>query len=86
MQEKKAFQRGRDASVAHPLRSAWGMSSLNDCLDLYFRQCSIEVSLLGAGLLAATLANAGTHPWTEQSVFNVMTVQSMLKVMMTCGM
>lgn len=88
MQDKQAFTRGYDAVVAQSVHSDWDANnnaSLNECIDLMFRQSSLEITLLGLGLCAATLANGGTHPWTNESVFSTLTVQSMLKIMLTCG-
>lgn len=88
MQDKQAFTRGRDPVVAKSVHADWDENnnkSLHECIDLMFRQSSLEANLRGLGLLSATLANGGKHPWTGESVFSLLTVQSMLKVMLTCG-
>lgn len=86
MQEKKSFQEGKDKSIAKKIGVTWGPDSLSDTLELQFKQCSIETTLLGAGLLAATLANGGVNPWSLERVFKVNTVTSVLKIMLSCGM
>lgn len=86
MQEKKAFQHGKDKAIAARINRTWNNQALRNSLELYFKQCSIECSMLGCGLMAATLANAGVNPWSEERVFSISTVQSMLKIMLTCGM
>jgi len=37
-------------------------------------------------MLAATLASGGVNPWSQIRVFEVKTVESVLKVMMSCGL
>lgn len=86
MQEKKAFQNGKDKTIAARINRSWNNQALRNSLELYFKQCSIECSMLGCGLMAATLANAGVNPWSAERVFGISTVQSMLKIMLTCGM
>ena len=41
----------------------------NDVLDLYFRQCSVNVTTRDLAIMAATLANDGTNPITGKKVF-----------------
>eukprot|EP00494_Astrolonche_serrata_P030854 UN31122 len=43
-------------------------TKLNDTLELYFQQCSIEVNVRQLGMLAATMANGGTHPKTGHMI------------------
>jgi glutaminase len=86
MQEKKAFQEGKNNNVANNFNRKWELGDLNKNLELYFQFCSLETSLLGIGLLAATLANGGVQPWTQDKIYDCKTVQSILSVMYTCGM
>jgi len=58
----------------------------NEVLDLYFRQCSVNVTACDLALMAATLANDGTNPLTDMSVFDAQYVRDMLSVMNSCGM
>lgn len=55
-------------------------------LDLYFRQCSIDVTCHDLSLMAATLANNGTNPVTGKGVARADLVEHVLSVMATCGM
>lgn len=57
-----------------------------DVLDLYFRQCSVEVDCLDLATMAATLANYGVHPATGEKVLDPDHVRDILTVMNTCGM
>ena len=44
------------------------------------------MNLLGIGIVAATLANGGVNPWTNDKVFKYGTVKNILSLMLTCGM
>lgn len=52
----------------------------------YFRQCSILVTAKDLSMIAATLANQGVNPATEERVFSPRVVRWVLSVMSTCGM
>ena len=58
----------------------------NDVLDLYFRQCSVNVTTCDLAIMAATLANDGTNPITGKKVFQAEYVRDVLSVMNSCGM
>ena len=58
----------------------------NDVLDLYFRQCSLNVTTRDLAIMAATLANDGTNPITGKKVFQAEYVRDVLSVMNSCGM
>jgi len=58
----------------------------NEVLDLYFRQCSVNVSCCDLAIMAATLANDGTNPLTSKRVYDAQYVRDMLTVMNSCGM
>ncbi len=55
-------------------------------LDYYFRQCSVLVTCEDMALMAATLANLGRHPRTDEQVLEAENVQDVLTLMSTCGM
>ena len=42
--------------------------------------------MLGIGIVAASLANGGVNPWTNDKVFKYSTVKKILSLMLTCGM
>ncbi|MCC3282205.1 glutaminase A [Arthrobacter caoxuetaonis] len=52
----------------------------------YFRQCSVMVNALDLAMMAATLANAGRNPLTNDQVLDIASVERVLSVMATCGM
>ena len=86
MQEQHAFQRGKDAAIAKQIGREWDGGSLTKTLELYFQICSIQTNLLGAGLLAATLANGGVQPWTHDKIFYYSSVKRITSLMLSCGM
>jgi glutaminase len=57
----------------------------NEVLDLYFRQCSVNVTTRDLAVMAATLANDGTNPVTGKRVFEAQYVRDVLSVMNSCG-
>ena len=86
MQESGSFQNGKTASISKKISRNWSKTSLRDNLELYFQFCSLETNLLGAGLLASTLANGGVHPWTNKELFTSDTIKRILSIMSSCGM
>ncbi len=58
----------------------------NEVLDLYFRQCSIDVTCRDLAIMAATLANDGRNPLTGVPVYDTHYVRDVLSVMNSCGM
>ena len=77
----------RNRAIAHLLLN-FGIvhEDVEQALDVYFRQCSILITARDLGMMAATLANIGRQPVTGQQVFQPESVQSMLSIMLTCGM
>ncbi|WP_305094834.1 glutaminase A [Prescottella sp. R16] len=77
----------RNRAIGYMLRS-FGIVAGNpdDAVDLYFRQCSIEVTCRDLALMAATLANNGVQPHTRERVLSPAIVERVLSVMTTCGM
>jgi glutaminase len=71
MRESGAFRPGTD---------------LTQTLEFYFQTCSIEVDAQMLAVVAASLANAGVCPLTEDPVFTPGTVRSCLSLMSSCGM
>lgn len=77
----------RNRALAHLMRS-FGMigPGLEQTLDLYFRQCSIQVTCRDLAMLGATLANQGVNPVTGERMFSAGTVRDVISVMHGCGM
>ena len=60
--------------------------SVDEHLDLYFRQCSLLVNAADLAIIGATLANGGLNPVTGERALSAEHVRSVLSVMNTCGM
>ncbi|MFF7415349.1 glutaminase A [Streptomyces lydicus] len=61
-------------------------TDLIETLEFYFQCCSIEVDAEALCVVAATLANAGINPLTNERVFSPGTVRHCLSLMSSCGM
>eukprot|EP01083_Nonionella_stella_P081494 224534_1 len=55
-------------------------------LEFYLQCCSIEVNSQMTSVLAATLANGGTCPITDDRVFQSDMVRNCLSLLLSCGM
>ena len=59
---------------------------LRDALELYFSACSLELNAREMATAAATLANNGVCPITQERVLEESTVRNCLTMMQMCGM
>lgn len=57
-----------------------------EVLELYFRQCSLRVTVEDLARMGAVLANGGINPQTGERVIGPEAVRDVLTLMMTCGM
>lgn len=57
-----------------------------EVLDVYFRQCSLQVDCRDLALMAATLANGGINPASGRRVLPDEYIADVLTVMNSCGM
>lgn len=55
-------------------------------LDTYFQHCSFLLNSNDLSVMAATLANGGINPITQQQAVDSYYIQDILTVMFTCGM
>ncbi len=77
----------RNRAIAHLMRAGGVISDpVEGVVELYTRQCSIEVTATRLATMAATLANIGTNPITNDNIVSPMTVRHVLSLMFTCGM
>jgi glutaminase len=60
--------------------------NVNEVLDVYFRQCAILVNARDLATMAATLANRGVNPLTNDQVVDPNVVARTLSVMTSSGM
>ena len=77
----------RNRAIGYMLRS-FGIldEDPQTTLAVYFRQCSIEVDCRDLSLMAATLADSGVNPVTNERVLDAALTERVLSVMTTCGM
>ena len=85
LSEKETGHRNR--AIAWMMLSA-GMIERDpeELLDLYFRQCSLNVNCADLAVMGATLANAGIQPVTGMRALAAEYVPDVLTVMNSCGM
>jgi len=77
----------RNRAIAHLLRNADIIDGDPEpVVDLYFRQCSINVTAQDLALMGACLANSGVNPITSVVALKNQFVEKVLSVMTTCGM
>lgn len=76
MKARQVFPRGED-TVDHEIQ---------DALELYFSTCSLEMNCREMAIAAATLANGGICPLTQERVLERSTVRNCLSLMQMCGM
>lgn len=60
--------------------------SVAEALKLYFSTCSIELTAKEMAMAAATMANGGVCPTTQERVLKQSTVRNCLSVTQMCGM
>ena len=77
----------RNRAIAYMmLNSGMVRSAPEAILDIYFRQCSVEVTCRDLAVMAATLANDGINPLTGETALPRDYIQDVLTVMNSCGM
>ena len=68
--------------------SSWGIidGDPTTAFEDYTRQCAVTVTAVDLSVMAATFANLGVNPLTDERVFTEEVVERVLSVMTTCGM
>ncbi|MEM0896445.1 MAG: glutaminase A [Verrucomicrobiota bacterium] len=77
----------RNRAIAYLLRNFGILDDpVEESVEVYFKQCSILVTCRDLALMAASLANGGINPVTQERVIQPQNVERVLSVMSTCGM
>ncbi len=77
----------RNRALAYFMKSNNILSgSVKESLEVYFKQCSIEVNSRDISRIGAMLANDGILPWTGERVISRETARIVKTIMVTCGM
>ena len=83
--EKETGNRNR--ALAYFMKSN-GMldGNIEEILDLYFRQCSIEATAMDMAMFGSVLANDGITPWSNERLISRENCRIVKTIMVTCGM
>ncbi|MCW2527323.1 MAG: glsA [Pseudonocardiales bacterium] len=77
----------RNRAISHMLRAVGTLEGDPErALDIYFQQCSVEVTNRDLAVMAATLAARGVNPLTGKRALADGLVDHVLSLMTTCGM
>ena len=83
--EKETGHRNR--ALAYFMKST-GMleGDVENILDLYFKQCSIEANAKDLAMFGSVLANDGIAPWSGERLISRENCRIVKTIMVTCGM
>lgn len=59
---------------------------VDEILDVYFKQCSVEVTAQGIAKAAAVLANGGVAPWNQKQLVSKEAATLVKSIMTTAGL
>lgn len=77
----------RNRALGYFLKSSGFLEgNVDDVLDLYFKQCSLEVNTEDLAKFGAMLANDGILPWSGEKVISRDICRIIKTIMVTCGM
>lgn len=77
----------RNRALAHFMKDIGVLEGeVEEVLDLYFKQCSIQVDCRDIGMLGAVLAFDGINPVTGESIVPKKLARLVKTFMVTCGM
>ncbi|SKA90434.1 L-glutaminase [Caloramator quimbayensis] len=77
----------RNRSLAYFMKSTKVIEQdVEEVLDVYFKQCSIEATCRDIARIGAMLANDGILPWTGERVIPRNVARIVKTIMVTCGM
>lgn len=77
----------RNRSIAYFMKSTGVLEGkVEDILETYFRQCSIEATVQDLAVMGATFASGGLNPFTGKQTLPSRACDIILSLMTTCGM
>lgn len=85
LSEKKTGHRNR--ALAYYMKSTGILEGdVENVLDLYFKQCSLEINCMDISRIGAMLACDGVLPWNGERIIQKDIAKFVKTVMVTCGM
>lgn len=60
--------------------------SVEDVLDVYFKQCAMEITCKDIARIGAMLANDGVLPWSGERIITKDIARTVKTIMVTCGL
>jgi len=85
--ESESLTGDRNRAIAYLLRNYDVIKgNVDEVLRVYFRQCAILVTARDLAVMAATLANRGMNPLTDDQIISPYAVSHTLSVMTSSGM
>lgn len=77
----------RNRALAYFMKSTGLIAKeVEDVLDVYFKQCSIECDTRDIARLGAVIANKGVLPWSGERLVPAEVAKVIKTIMVTCGM
>lgn len=77
----------RNRAIAHYLKETGFLEcEVEDALEVYLKQCSIEVNAEDIAMIGMVLANDGFHPLLKEQIFPKEVARLTKALMVTCGM
>jgi glutaminase len=85
--ESEKITGNRNRSLAYFMKSTGVIeSNVEEVLDVYFKQCSIEMTCKEIARIGAMLANNGVLPWSGETVIPRSVARIIKTIMVTCGL
>ena len=77
----------RNRALAYYLKASGILEgNVEECLDFYFKMCSVNVTAVDIAQMSAVLANHGTCPTTGETLIPPKSAKAIRALMLTCGM
>lgn len=85
LSEKSTGDRNR--ALAYYLKASGILEgNVEECLDFYFKMCSVNVTAVDIAQMSAVLANHGACPSTGEVLIEPESAKAIRALMLTCGM